>query len=599
MKDHLKNKHSENGDEQESQNPYMKNLALSILSLVTLLLLAACNHQPTYPQQLVEADSAMRWGRYNQADSLLQAYGKTSKTEKNTIRRYHQLLTLESKFLHGQSSLDDLLLADSLREFYESSSKEKHAKTLAILGDIYFASSDYPSALEYLLKAEEEAERAEELWLQGIICNQIGDIYLDQSIYDKMEAYFRYSYGIATRTKDTLRMAIAAHRLGLVYTYLNEVDSVIFFYEKARSLAENLPQKGNLIPYINSNLADVYMQLEQFDKAAAIMPHDSLNYANWGYWHYYQNHVDSAIAYFQKSLGRLTLERKSEVLHLLAELEEKRGNARLSLAYAKKNVETEDSIKTQSQVAATLQTEAQHKLELLKNQLYSAESSTRNAIIIFAVITSIIVFAAILTKRRWIRDKAEKEATVARERMLRQEEKCKHQLNEKKILENNREITRLNDELKKAQLMNNTLLAERLKLDAEKLKSENEHITSAINRRTYLMEQLQNSDLYQKIKLNAGKEKFHLTDDEWQTLATGIDKAYDNFTGRLLALAKLDDVEMKVCYLVKMEISPSAIATMLFQTRGAITMKRMRMHEKLLHVERGNSKEFDQFILDF
>ena len=172
MKDHLKNKHSENGDENESQNPYMKNLALSILSLVTLLLLAACNHQPTYPQQLVEADSAMRWGRYHQADSLLQTYGKTRKAEKNTIRRYHQLLTLESKFLHGQSSLADLLLADSLREFYEGSSKEKHAKALAIFGDIYVVSSDYPSAMESLLKAEEESGKAGELWLKGIICKK-------------------------------------------------------------------------------------------------------------------------------------------------------------------------------------------------------------------------------------------------------------------------------------------------------------------------------------------------------------------------------------------------------------------------------------------
>ena len=159
MKDHLKNKHSENDDEHENQYTYMKNLALFILPVVTLLLLAACNHQPTYPQQLVEADSAMRWGRYHQADSLLQAYGKTRKTEKNTTRRYRQLLTLESKFLHGQSSLDDLLLADSLREFYEGSSKERHAKALTFLGDIYFANSDYPSALENLLKAEEEAER--------------------------------------------------------------------------------------------------------------------------------------------------------------------------------------------------------------------------------------------------------------------------------------------------------------------------------------------------------------------------------------------------------------------------------------------------------
>lgn len=285
MKDHLKNKHSENGDEQESQNPYMKNLALSILSLVTLLLLAACNHQPTYPQQLVEADSAMRWGRYNQADSLLQAYGETSKTEKNATRRYHQLLTLESKFLHGQSSLDDLLLADSLREFYESSSKEKHAKALAILGDIFFSSYDYPSALEYLLKAEEEAEQAGELWLQGIICRTEGDIYRKQRMFSEMTNYYIRSYHIATSNKDTLRMAYAAFSMGKVYTILNNPDSTIYFYEKAIKLGKKLEQSHAIIPYAKSELSDIYLQLEDFDKAAAIMPHDSLNDVNWGYWH--------------------------------------------------------------------------------------------------------------------------------------------------------------------------------------------------------------------------------------------------------------------------------------------------------------------------
>ena len=124
--------------------------------LVAILLLAACGRQPQYPQQLVEADSAMRRGQY------------------------HQLLTLESKFLRGNSSLDDLLLADNLRMFYEGSSKEKHAKALAILGDIYFSSYDYPSALEYLLKQRKKLSRQENYGCRELSVAQ-KEIYTESS----------------------------------------------------------------------------------------------------------------------------------------------------------------------------------------------------------------------------------------------------------------------------------------------------------------------------------------------------------------------------------------------------------------------------------
>jgi hypothetical protein len=387
--------------------------------------------------------------------------------------------------------------------------------------------------------------------------------------------------------------------MGLVYTYLDQVDSVIYYYEKARTLSEGLPQEGDIVPFINQNLADIYMQIEEYDKAATMMPRDTMNDVGWGYWHYYQNHVDSAIFYFQKALSGLTLEKKSELLHLLAELEEKRGNTNQSLAFAKKNVEIEDSIKVQSQVAATLQTDAQHKIDALQAQLNKSETKKHGAFIFIVLLFVIVLFVAYIIWKQWKLKKATKDAEVAHERLLRQEEERRHQLSRAKIQENDKEIIRLGEELKKAQQVNDTLLAKRLKLDAEELMSENENIKSAINRRTFMLEKLENSTLYHRIRLNAGKEKFHLTDEEWQTLATDIDNAYDNFTGRLLALANLDDVEMKVCYLIKLEVPPSAIATMVFQSRGAITMKRRRMHEKLLHIEKGNPKLFDDFILNF
>ena len=567
--------------------------------LVAILLLAACGRPPQYPQQLVEADSAMRWGRYDQADSLLKAYRLTTEPSKNNeVRRYLQLLTLESKFLRGNSSLDDLLLADSLRMFYESSSKEKHAKALAILGNIYFASYDYPSALEFLLKAEEEAEQAGELWLQGIICRTEGDIYRKQRMFSEMTNYYIRSYHIATSNKDTLRMAYAAFSMGKVYTILNNPDSTIYFYEKAIKLGKKLEQSHAIIPYAKSELSDIYLQLEDFDKAAAIMPHDSLNDVNWGYWHYQQNHTDSAIYYFSKSLDRQSMEGKVELLRLLTELEEKRGNTALSFTYAKKTAETEDSIKAQSQVAATLQAEAQHRLNSIKEQLRVSESRKLLLWIIIASILAIFFIAIFLARRQWTQKKAERDAAIAYERLMRQEEERKHQLSEKKMAENNREIARLNDELKKAQQMNDTLLAARLKLDSEELKNENETIKASLNRRTYLMEKLENSLLYNRIKINAGKEKFHLTDEEWQALATDIDKVYDNFTTRLLALTPLNDTEKQICYLLKLNLRPTQIATMLCLSETAISMNRNRLYKKIFH-EKGSSKLFDEFIREF
>ena len=572
----------------------------SMTILVAILLLAACGRPPQYPQQLVEADSAMRWGRYDQADSLLKAYRLTTEPSKNNeVRRYLQLLTLESKFFRGNSSLDDLLLADSLRMFYESSSKEKHAKALAILGDIYFASYDYPSALEFLLKAEEEAELAKELWVQGIICKKEGDIYLYQQMLDNMESFYRRSYNLAEVTLDTLRLTHAMIRMGRIATYKQKADSATYYYKKAIEIGNSNSQANPTVRWAKELLADIYLQTEQFDKASSIMSRDTMNDVNWGYWHYQQNHTDSAIYYFRKSLGRQSMEGKVELLRLLTELEEKRGNTTLSFAYAKKTTETEDSIKELSQTAATLQTEAQHRLNNIKEQLRVSESRKLFLWIIIASILAISFITTFFVRRRWTQKKADKEAALAYERLMRQEEERKHQLSEEKIEENNREIARLNDELKKAQQMNDTLLATRLKLDSEELKNENETIKASLNRRAYLMEKLENSLLYNRIKIYAGKEKFHLTDEEWQALATDIDNAYDNFTGRLLALGKLDDVEMKVCYLIKLEVPPSSIATMLYQSRGAITMKRRRMHEKLLHLEKGDSKKFDEFILNF
>ena len=598
MKDHLKNKHSENGDEQESQNPYMKNLALSILSLVTLLLLAACNHQPTYPQQLVEADSAMRWGRYHQADSLLQAYGKTRKTEKNAIRRYHQLLTLESKFLQRELNVSDILLADTLRSFFEKSSLQNHSITLAVIGDIYSINSDYPSALDHFLQAEKEAKEAGILWLQGIICKEEGDIYLDQRMFNEMTDYFRRSYNLAYIDKDTLRMANAAIRMGKVHTYLENVDSIIFYYKKAIEFGKEYKHNNKIIKAASFDLADIYLQIEEFDKALSIMSRDTLDDVNWAYWHYQQNHTDSAIYYFQKALSRYNYYADAEYYSILSELEEKRGNQQQAITYLKKCIVAKDSVQAQSQKEATLKTAAQYNLTSIKEELNRSEQIQTYWEWGIKGLLLIGLLAILLGHREWKRQQRDKENTIAREQQLRQEAERQHRQSRHQIEENKKRILQLEKELANAQKQNDRAKVQLLELDAEQLRAENASIEAVNERREHLLKEFQESLIYQRIIINAGKEKFHLRDEEWEKLSDSIDKVYDNFTGRLLALTPLNETERQICYLLKLNLKPTQIATMLCLSDTAISMNRNRLYKKIFH-EKGSSKLFDEFIRDF
>ena len=121
---------------------------------------------------------------------------------------------------------------------------------------------------------------AEEHYLQRMK----GEIYLDQRMFDEMVVHFRRSYDMAFACNDTLRMAHASFYMGKVYTYLQNVDSIVFYYQRAIELGRAYKESATIIPKPQFELADFYLQTEEFDKAATIMPRDTMNDVNWAYW---------------------------------------------------------------------------------------------------------------------------------------------------------------------------------------------------------------------------------------------------------------------------------------------------------------------------
>ena len=68
------------------------------------------------------------------------------------------------------------------------------------------------------------------------------------------------------------------------------------------------------------------------------MPHDTLNDENWAFWHYEQQHVDSAAFYFRQMLGKYNIYAEIQNLRILSQIEELKGNTQQAMEIYMKEI---------------------------------------------------------------------------------------------------------------------------------------------------------------------------------------------------------------------------------------------------------------------
>ena len=89
--------------------------------------------------------------------------------------------------------------------------------------------------------------------------------------------------------------------------------------------------------------------------------------------------------------------------------------------------------------------------------------------------------------------------------------------------------------------------------------------------------------------------KISLESSEWQKLIDAINQTYPQFTERLLEIYPMSQIELQVCCLIKIGISPAGIARLVYRTRSNVTLIRIRLYEKI-YKKSGTSEQFDKFI---
>lgn len=559
---------------------------------------SACTSEPPYyPVELTMADSAYMSGDYQRSDHLLEAYRPLPNNEQEHILNYHKLIELEQKFVYGILSPQDFSTADSLCRYYnENDTNEKYAKALLFLGDIIQKEGNYPLALKYYIRAQNQAFCiAHDNRVLCLTSRKIGELYLKQQLFKKSIPHFQDYYHLATVNHDTLRMAYASRFMATVSIINQEVDSAVYYLKQSMELGKGHYRESELVPYAMCDLCDIYIQTEQFDKALEIMPRDSLNDGNWAYWHYGQEHVDSAIYYFQRLLGRFKWQGETEVLSRLAHLEEQRGDLRASLAYFKQLEVAMDSLKKQQKIEETLRTEAQYKYSQLQQEYSKPRKlnpKTKNLVVLGNIVFFLIVIYVVPALQSY---RQKKKAALARQRLLEHEKEEQQRQSQQKLEENRQKLAQLEQELAAARQQDDSPASERLQMEAEVLASQNQNIEARQRRKEALLRNLMGTALYQRLKAPAREGTKKMTEVEWQQLATSLDDIYDQFTNRLLQLAKLSETELRICYLLKIKVPPAEIADILCKSKSAITLARRRMYEKLT-ATRGKAEQLDELI---
>ena len=102
--------------------------------------------------------------------------------------------------------------------------------------------------------------------------------------------------------------------------------------------------------------------------------------------------------------------------------------------------------------------------------------------------------------------------------------------------------------------------------------------------------------LYELLRRASLNDSILLRENDWEQVEAEFRSLWPDFGQKLyLCGAYLSDIEMRICWMARMDIPPKGMDTILKRTKPAISLARSRLYEKLTHTP-GTGKMFDEFI---
>lgn len=568
-----------------------------ILLFAGLIILYACQLNRPYPAAMLQAMRCMEQ-HSDSALIYLTSLDSVIRNEPKETRMYYRLLKTKAEYKEYIRHDSDSLMKEVVR-FYESyGDADKLMEAYYYLSTVYQDMQNVPQALAVCQQAAEAGKHSQQYLTLGRIYQDIGRLLAYQSLYEEALEVYQKSYEYFN-IEENPGQVYAIRDIGRMHNELNRPDSAEHYYQAAyrKAFETNDPE---IIEVISIELANVYLGWNKPDSTQKIfsripqLKDDAIYLQGLAEYHALLSQPDSAEFYYLQTLqagkSNQNIWLKSTSNKALAELEARKGNYQAAFDYALKSLEIKDSIKTITRTETIGKIHAIYNYQHIEeaNKVLSQKNKDKNTLLIIAIIIVIGICAWTYQYR-----KEQRRLIIEKEQRIADIKKEQEQNSLSRIKENEQKIAKLEKEIEQSQGEK-----EKLTQQIELLKKNNQKIRSIRDEKSLQEDSLKQSDIYLLFHKQAAQDEPKVSDEEWRELQKAIDQAYNDFTNRLYRLyPQISQHELRICYLIKVQIPVKEIAKILLRSASAISNSRVRLYKKL-HGKEGKTEEFDRFVLD-
>lgn len=542
---------------------------------------------------------------------LLEQLKDSILSKPKSTQMYYHLLSIKAKDKAYIPHTSDSLILQVIH-YYEEKEDEKYLpEAYYYAGRIYRDLGDAPQALDYFQKTIDLIGEGTNYKLYSKVYSQMGTLFLYQDIYDRAMNAYKKANNCNSIAKDNVALIFSLRDIGDTFTGYNQTDSALYYYQKAYSLAKSMKDQP-LIEMVQIGLASLYKQLKKYDLArkelepyfnnsSALhnlkMERQSAVLSIMADFYYQRQELDSANYYFNLLLNSRSIYAKQFAHWGLAEIAEKHSNYQTSLEHIHQYIIETDSIQKTNDKEAIRKVQSLYNYQLREKENNSLRvKNARQHLWIISVLFAMMILAAFTftyiqySKRK----KLELKDKLAKLQKLKEEQ---YQKSMQFVEENKIKLQKL-EELLQNTTEENVLLQKLLLIEKEQIMQMNCKITTDREELELAEIAFKKSDIYNRFHEVIGDSNIKITKEEWQDLQLQIDHCYKDFTRRLRALYPISEIELRICLLLKINITTTGIAQLTGRSKSAIVSARKKLYEKVCN-ESGKPEQWDAFIASF
>lgn len=478
------------------------------------------------------------------------------------------LLLVQAKDKTQKSLHNDTIIFKAKDYYIKNRNKNKAALALFYSGRVFSLNNQKQKARNAYVDAEGYLKDSDDYTLKGLIKYFIGDLYFDQLLKDEAIKQYKEASIYFNRSGKYGNELMTFEKLGITFLMKKEIDSCLYYYNKAISLSQS--QNDSIEQArMSRSIGLVFSQLGNYEQARLYFrksisyfknPGNKANtYLDIAYSFNDSKNRDSTLYYANKSLeliGDNDYELRQAIYQLIIEMEKQDSD--YGKTYHKNYNKTLFRILKETDNQAILDVQKKYDFELIQNENNRLLIHRQTAFLIILGLIAVILALNLYYSRKNIKNKI---ALADAEQKASQLTDMADSFGEKEDSFKKLLLQHFNI-LKKVALIETHLKEEEKKQGRKLLKKVNEII------------------------YNEGSV-------DWDLILKTIDQLCNRFPTVLYKICpQLDDSEFKICCLTYADLNNAEIAIIMRLSVNTVQMKKSNVRKKLGIEGYGNLKVF-------